>query len=264
MSSGRDSDPGPTAPGAAPGARSVRFLAPPGYGRVVPLDRQRHAGLGLRRDASQLWARRLNAIPIGVAEFFQVALHYPIAFLKEARSGEFRPLAVMGLREGENLFVDAGGHWAAQLYVPAYVRRHPFCVAPVNHQGATGTLICVQEDQLSPDTAAPLFSPAGAPTEAWTTLQRLIEAVEGAHQQTRVLCRRLEALELLVPFDALAVPRSGTPLRLRGLHRVDEARLPRVPGRDLRRLLTKGELRAVYAHLLSLENFGRLLDRSLP
>ena len=90
--------------------------------------------------------------------------------------------------------------------------------------------------------------------------QQLLEAVEGSRQQTRVLTRRLEALGLLVPFDAVAMPRQGDRMRLQGLHRVDEERLLQVPGRDLRTMMRKGELRAVYAHLNSLENFGRLLD----
>ena len=52
-------------------------------------------------------------------------------------------------------------------------------------------------------------------------------------------------------------------MRLKGLFRVDEERLQAVPGRDLRVLMRKGELRAIYAHLLSLENFARLMDFTL-
>lgn len=244
--------------------RRLRFLAPAGYGAVVPLDRQRHAGLGLRRDASHAWVRALNAVPVGGAEFFAAARHYPLAFLRDARGGEFRAVAVLGLRARENRFVDGSGRWAADHYVPAYVRRFPFCVAPLNEGDTPRNLICVQEDQLSTDTEQPLFAADGTPTAAWDALQRLIEAMEDSHQQTRVLCRRLEALELLVPFDALALPQGGGPLRLQGLFRVDETRLPRLAERALRTLLRKGELRAVYAHLLSLDNFARLLERSPP
>lgn len=243
--------------------RRLRFLAPAGYGAVVPLDRQRHAGFGLRRDATYAWARTLNAVPVGGAEFFAASRHYPLAFLRDARSGEFRAVAVLGLREHENNFVDAAGRWATGHYVPAYVRRFPFCVAPVTEGADTPrNLICVQEDQLSADTDQALFAADGTPTAAWERLQRLIEVVEASHQQTRVLGRRLEALELLVPFEALALPQGSLPLRLQGLFRVDEARLPRLPERALRTLLRKGELRAVYAHLLSLDNFLRLLERA--
>jgi SapC len=120
-------------------------------------------------------------------------------------------------------------------------------------------MVCVQQDRLSPQ-GQPLFDAQGAPTAAWAPILQLLEAIENARQQTRVLCRRLEALELLTPFDAVAIPRAGEKLRLQGLFRVDEEKLQQIPGRDLRTLMKKGELRAVYAHLLSLENFARLLD----
>ena len=91
----------------------------------------------------------------------------------------------------------------------------------------------------------------------------VLEAIENARQQTRVLTRRLEALGLLTAFDAVAMPSKGKPLRLQGLFRVDEEKLQQISARDLRTLLRKGELRAVHAHLLSLENFSRLLDLSV-
>lgn len=236
--------------------------APRGYGAVVPLEPRRHAGLGLRAKLHHGWTAELNAVPISASEFFKAGLDYPIAFLRQP-AGEFMPVVATGLRPAQNLFVGADGQWRAQTYIPAYVRRYPFCIAPVpaTEKGASPRpLVCVQEDQLVADSPHPLFTPQGEPTPAWKPLLGLIEAIEAAHQQTRVLCRRLEALNLLVPFDAVATPAQGEPLRLQGLHRVDEERLLQVPARDLRTMLKKGELRAVYAHLNSLENFGRLLD----
>ena len=89
---------------------------------------------------------------------------------------------------------------------------------------------------------------------------QLLEAIEGARQQTRVFTRRLEALELLTGFDALATANSGQQMRLQGMFRVDEQKLSGIPQKELKQMLSKGELRCLYAHLISLENFGRLLD----
>lgn len=244
---------------------TLKLQSPRGYGPVVPLEPKRHAGMGLRPRQDYRWTAGLNALPISASEFFKSGLDYPIAFVRQEKSREYTPVAVTGLGEAQNLFIDAEGHWRAQTYVPAYVRRFPFCIAPVpgKEKGSSARpLICVQEDQLVADSPRPLFDRNGAPTPAWKPLLGLLEAMEGAHQQTRVLCQRLEALDLLVPFEALATPREGKPLRLQGLFRIDEERLALVPGRDLRTMMKKGELRAAYAHLNSLENFGRLLDLS--
>ena len=244
-------------------APTLQITAPPGYGTIVPLDKQRHAGLGLRAGSGFGWCAQLNAVFIGAAEMSRAALDYPLAFLREPGSGEFVPAAVLGLRQNQNLFVERDGRWREGSYVPAYFRRYPFCLVDIPSRDGHEAqhMVCVQEDQLAPGTS-PLFDAQGEPTAAWKPLMQLLEAIEGARQQTRVLGKRLEALELLTPFEALAVPKAGggQQMRLQGLHRVDEQKLQAIPGRDLRRLMKRGELRAVYAHLVSLENFGRLLD----
>lgn len=240
---------------------TATLTAPPGYARVVPVDKRRHAGHGLRTPRRHAWSAQLHACSLTLPEIARAALDYPIAFSREDRSGEFVPVAVLGLYTGQNLYVDAQGQWRAGTYLPVYIRRHPFCVAeaaPVKGV-AQDKLVCVEDGALVPD-AQPLFDAQGAPTPAWKPVHELIETHEAARQQTRVFTRRLEALNLLMPFQAVAVPKAGERSRLTGLYRVDESKLAALGARDLRILLKKGELRALYAHSISLDNFGRLLD----
>ncbi|MCI0749438.1 MAG: SapC family protein [Nevskiales bacterium] len=241
--------------------QTIKLTPPPGYGTVVPLDKKKHAGLGLRPDRNQAWCATLNAVYVSAAELARAALYYPIGFAREPHSGDLLSFAVLGLKPHQNLFIDRDGRWLTPYYVPAHVRRHPFCMVAVTagNGAAPKQLVCVQEDQLMP-SARPLFDADGTATAEWSPIQKLLEAVEGARQQTAAFLRRLESLELLTPFDALALPRGGQQMRLQGLLRVDERKLEKLPGKALRELLGKGELRAVYAHLLSLENFARLLD----
>ncbi len=244
-------------------AKSVKLIAPPGYGSVTPLDRHRHAGMGLDSGAGYAWCAGMNAVFINAAEFSKVALDYPIAFAREPNVGEFMPVALLGMKARQNLYVDQRGRWREHVYIPSYVRRYPFCIAelpPGKGETRAQRLVCVQEQALTKHSPQPLFTVNGDPTPAWQPINKLLEAMEGALQQTRVLAHRLEALNLLVPFDALALPKKGERMRLQGLYRVDEVQLASAQSRDLRTLLKKGELRAIYAHLLSLENFGRLLD----
>ena len=238
----------------------IPIRAPRGYRQLVPLNREAHAGMGLGA-STHAWCAALNAVPINAGEFASAAGDYPVAFARDDDSGEVLPMAVLGLRDGENLFVDARGEWLPRSYVPAHIRRHPFCIAEIpDAQGrAPQRLVCVEEDALRAD-APPLFAADGAPLPAWDTIQRLLEAIESARQQTRVLCKRLDALGLLVPFEALAMPRQGQRMRLQGLFRVDEERMNAIPGKDLRQMLRKGELKATYAHLVSLENFAKLMQ----
>lgn len=234
--------------------------APLGYQRLIPLNRETHAALGPLKP-SHRWCAGLNAVHLNAAEFAAAAASFPIAFARDDETGEFTPMAVLGLRSAENLFVDADGQWLPRSYVPAYVRRYPFCIAEIpDREGrAPQRLVCFEEGQLSP-SGEPLFDKAGQATPQWDNTQRLLEAIEASRQQTRVLCKRLESLGLFTPFEALALPRAGKRMRLQGLFRVDEEKINAIPGKDLRVMLRKGELKATYAHLISLENFAVLME----
>ena len=50
-------------------------------------------------------------------------------------------------------------------------------------------------------------------------------------------------------------------MQLTGMHRVAEKNLENLNAAQLKNLMRKGILARIYMHLLSLENFGRLLDR---
>jgi hypothetical protein len=246
-------------------SQRLEFRSPPGYGTLVPLNRAKHAGLGLPAMAGFQWCAALNSVYLSAPEMARAALDYPIGFIRENPSGDFLPVAVLGLRGGENLFVDSSGRWREHSYVPAYVRRYPFCIVELPSAEAAAEpqrLICVQEDRLVP-SPTPFFDAQGEPTPAWTPALQLIEAIEGARLQTRTFARRLDAFGLMTPFDALAMPSGGVPMRLQGLYRVDEEKLKGLAERELRQLLRKNELRAVYAHLLSLENFARLMTMTV-
>ena len=50
-------------------------------------------------------------------------------------------------------------------------------------------------------------------------------------------------------------------LQLTGMHRVDEKKIEDLNASQLKNLVKKGILGRLYAHLLSLDNFSRLLGR---
>ena len=51
-------------------------------------------------------------------------------------------------------------------------------------------------------------------------------------------------------------------MRLRGLFRVDENKLNSLDTKRVKSLMKNGQLSRIYAHLMSMDNFKFLLDRS--
>ena len=58
-----------------------------------------------------------------------------------------------------------------------------------------------------------------------------------------------------------ATTNAGEAMNLTGMHRVDEKKLEFLNASQLKNLIKKGVMGRVYAHLISLDNFARLLDR---
>jgi hypothetical protein len=124
-------------------------------------------------------------------------------------------------------------------------------------------LICVEKARLD-ESGERLFDDEGKPSARWTNLERLLSEYEADLERSREMCALLADYGLLEPFTmqaTLAKDKGGGALQLTGMHRVAEKKLEDLNAAQLKNLLRKGILARVYLHLLSLENFSRLLDR---
>jgi hypothetical protein len=238
-------------------------ITPPfGYQELVPLNRSNKVRL-LKPGELPDFVKSLNAIPISYTEFALVAREYPIVFTSSSGGDNFAPVAVLGMAGGENLY-DAGGSWAPNVYIPAYVRRFPFCMAKVTLDKVEqqNRLICVEKAFQDEDKGEALFDAQGKPVEKWQGIEKLLTEYEIDLERSREMCGILGDYGLLEPFTMQAKFNSGgDPLHLTGMHRVAEGKIEHLNARQLKNLVKKGILARMYAHLLSLDNFARLLDR---
>jgi len=239
----------------------MQITPPFGYTEVVPLLKTHRVRLAAPGEVPA-FARTLNAIPISYTEFGPASHDYPVVFTSGDGGKTYAPVAVLGLATGENLFC-AGEAWADGVYVPAYARRHPFCMARVRTQDGErkDRLICVEKQHVDEAQGEPLFDEQGEPLEKWSGLQRLLVEYESDLERGRELCALLVDYELLQPFRMEANLQAGGKAQLAGMHRVDETKIEHLNASQFKNLAKKGILGRIYAHLLSLENFGRLLRR---
>lgn len=242
----------------------VKFIAPAGYGEIVPLDRRKHGKLGVKEQGRYAFAGKLNAIYLNTPEFLQAARHYPIVFTHDEERNEYSPLVITALSSGDNLFVDENGDWDADCYVPAYVRRYPFCVAEVKRteDGPIEQLICVDPEGLT-ESGERIFDRDGDNTPEWDDLQTFIKDVEKARRQTMRFTEALKEQDLFQVFEAKAFHKSGAGFHLRSMYRVSEERLKELPADILQEFVKRDYLYGIYLHIMSLDNFRKLLDRSM-
>jgi hypothetical protein len=239
----------------------MQINPPFGYGEIVPL--QKNQGIALPPPGRLPgFCAQTNAMPVTYVEFAPVAHDYPIVFASNDQGKSYAAVAVLGLAQNENLFV-RNGAWEQGVYVPAYVRRYPFCMARVT-MGATAQenrLICVEKSFVS-DAGEKMFDAEGKPSGRWAQIERLLREYEADLERTRELCSILADYDLFEPFTMQATPASGAqPINLAGMFRVQEAKLEHLNAAQHKNLFKKGIVGRIYAHLLSLENFGHLLAR---
>ena len=239
-------------------------ISPPfGYQEVVPLLKTQKVRLLAPGEVPE-FVQRGNAVPISHTEFQPIGRHYPIVFTTGDEGKSFAAVAVLGIAAGENLFLGDGA-WAGGVYVPAYARRYPFCMARVtlNQVEQQDRLICVEKRSLD-EAGEPMFDAEGQPSAKWTGIQRLLTEYEADLERSREMCAVLADYGLLEPFTMQAKlneNKGGAAMQLTGMHRVDEKRLENLNAAQLKNLIRKGFLARIYLHLLSLENFARLLER---
>jgi len=241
----------------------MQINPPFGYREIVPFLKTHKVVLPAAA-ALPAFTRDLNAIPVSFTEFGVAGRDYPLVFASGDEGKTFSPVAVLGMGQGENLYL-AEESWEAGTYVPAYVRRYPFCMARVTLDSVEqqDRLICIEKEFVAAEGAAgeAMFDDAAQPLPRWNDIQKLLNEYEADLDRTREMCSILADYGLLEPFTMQATLAGGPPLNLTGMHRVNEARLEFLTADQLRTLVRKGLLARIYAHLLSLDNFGRLLDR---
>jgi hypothetical protein len=237
-------------------------IKPPyGYQDIVPLTKHHRVVLPEERKLPLVF-RNLTALPLSFSEFAPAARDYPIVFVSGDAGKTFVAMAILGLENQQNLFVTADHTWEANAYVPAYVRRYPFCMTKVSVDGQEQPerIACVEKRAIN-DKGTALYDASGAPLPLWEERRKLLFEFEADLARTEELCRTLAALELLEVFTMQALPNQGAPLTMTGMHRVAEQKLLDLPADRLKALAQGGALARVYAHLFSLANFTRLLDR---
>ena len=238
----------------------MQINPPFGYGEIVPLHRNQKVRLPAP-GALPEFCQRVNAVPISYSEFGAACRDYPLAFITSDQGQTFIPVGVLGVTGGENLFL-CNGRWDNSVYLPAYLRRYPFCMARVTLDSVAQAdrLICVEKAFLS-DDGERMFDDAGAALPRWQPIEKILQEYEADLDRGREMCAILANYALLEPFTLQASLKEGGAMNLGGMHRVDERKLEFLNAAQHKNLIRKGIMGRIYAHLISLENFARLLAR---
>jgi len=242
---------------------SMQITPPFGYGEIAPMQRTDRVLLPAPGSTPN-FCRSINALALSYTEFNAAARDYPIVFASADKGKTYAPVIVLGLADGQNLFVDAAGDWDKTTYLPAFVRRYPFCISTLQVDGEARKekLVCVVSAYVDKQGIA-LFDGKGASTPQWQAAERLLQEYESDLDITAEMCAIFAKLELFAPFTFQITQDDKPALKLQGMYRIDEKKLQDLKATNHKALVTKNLMGKIYAHFHSLENFTRLYARAV-
>ena len=228
------------------------------YEKPVIVNRDAHKSTKIGSVDSYGFAANTNSVALTGIEFAEACKEYAVVF---AKSGEkMLPVALLGMRDNENLFVDAEGKWDAR-YLPAFVRRYPFVLAET---GAPDLAVCI--DEASPafnsEEGQPLFDADGKNTPFLENALGFLTQYQFHFKRTEAFTQRIQELELMTELSAKVELNDGRNYLLNGLWVVDESKLMNLAADKAEGLLKSGEMGWIYAHLISLSNVSKLVDKT--
>jgi len=191
-----------------------------------------------------------------LGETIRVAAELPVVFIKNAATGRFELVALLGFEPRQNLMLKAGS-WSG-FHVPKACRSYPLALIE-DSQNPEQLLVALIESSPAVNAlqGEALFNADGSDSEFLKAKTSLLTEVLHGLQHSKAFCQQLASLDLLQP-QSLKVSIAGQEKNIQGLYIIDEQRLNQLTQTDFVLLREQNYLPAIYAHLMSLQQIQRL------
>jgi hypothetical protein len=238
---------------------------PPFYTRVEPLNPDAHGKLGVKQlDNPFSFASGVHFAPLLMAEFPQAAGSFPIIFAGDEKA----PLAVMGIEPGVNLYFNKDGSTNGQVYLPAYMRRFPFIVANDESNGRNIVCLDVGADIVAEGADWPIFEGKEL-TQYGKNCVDFCQRYEEDRTRSDLILNQIKALDLFHTRQIKHQARDnfsnpiGEEVLISEFFAIEEPRVHKLSGDQLVALRDTGALAYIYAHLISMSHWDRMVAMEL-
>lgn len=222
------------------------------------LDYEKHGKLRLQEPADFTAFADQHLIPVVAQEFYGLACDFPLIFVKNSETGDFVPAALMGLKQGVNLFC-RNVPWQSS-FVPSHFHTGPLLVTHLEPDSDDAKIgLNRGNPRFSESEGEPLFLPTGEHSDFLKNKIEQIVLITRQTLQTRAICKLLASKRLFMSRSLKLQATADSPrYELDGVYMVDEERLAKLDDTEFLELRRHGLLPMLYAHLTSLQQLGTL------
>ncbi len=225
------------------------------YKNPMPLDAQKHSDLSLKKNFGFAFTKGVNAVPINMIEMTQICHHYPIAFSPDENA---TPVAILGSRDNENLFLNKKNEWIQGSYIPAYIRRYPFIFSEIPNSDQLTLCIDNTDDIISAGEEQKFFDEDGKPSALANNALEFCKSYHAASQATVEFGKALSEQGLLTEREVQINVPGNRRINFSGFQIVDEKKFSELDDTVFLEWRKKGWLPFIYAHLFSGSQWQRL------
>ncbi len=233
------------------------------YNDIKPISSETHRNWSIEIP-DHSFTSEINSIPLLANEISAVGREVPVIFAKTQNEGGFVPLAVIGLKKGQNLLLNEKNRLDLR-FVPGFVRRYPFIFA--NDSKNDKFTLCIDDAYEGWDHEGAkgqrLFDENGEQTEALKQTVEFLKDYQYRAELTSVFCKKLADLELLDPMEANIKAKEGDKegFNLTGFYVVNRDKLKALKDEDVLDLFKKDGLELIFSHIQSLQNLNALVNK---
>lgn len=236
------------------------------YKNIVPISRETHKKLKFNAPSNAAFAANTHWVPLAGEEFYLAALSYPILFMgTETADGKivYTAVALLGLSNDENDYLDREKKWRADTYIPAFVRRYPFVLAGAPDQKELTVCFDSDSGMFNEVEGIDLFNSDDSVSPFLENRINFLNNFKSGMEQTEKFLETIEKMGLLKKQSIDIRAQTGQAARLENFWMIDTEKFDKLSGDQLAKLHKRGFLGWIFAQLMSMNNLTNLMNLHL-
>ena len=225
------------------------------------LNVEQHKNLGYTEKYGAEYGHQVGAVMILPNEFAQAQRDYPILFRKDAETGRFLPVVLLGFEENENLFLDESSTWTAR-YLPLAIKQGPFLIG-LQQQGAEQRLavyVDLNDARVQQNAVPALFNADGTAAAGLNAIRDILSARHEGSARLEPMIDAFLKYDLLEPVMIEIDLATGDAIHFDAGYTVNIEKLMGLDNDAVVELHTSGFLSLAYNVVDSLNNLQSLID----
>jgi hypothetical protein len=195
-------------------------------------------------------------------EFADIQREFPILLSKNSETGDFQAVALLGIQQEENLFLDesVGNGWLAS-YVPAILARGPFIIGFHEQDGESIPMVYVDMNspKVNETDGLLLFRQFGGNSPYLEYITQVLNTIQQGKAVGDLMYKAFDDLGLLESVTINVDLKNGDKHQLLGYYTINEEKLANLSGDALETLNRKDYLQGLFLIVSSMSNLQRLI-----